>query len=135
MGTKASIGMVTDNGKVKCVGVQFSGMIDWTGKQLLANYNDKKSISKLMKKGYIWSLGESVETTKYGLDVDGWTEYNSDKPEIRYTTEAGFFGDELWYKCGIDAEYRYLFKDGEWWVCYDNDAGEVIEKIAKCLEF
>lgn len=121
MGTKASIGMVTGNGKVKCVGVQFSGMIDWTGRQLLANYNDKKSISKLMKKGYIWSLGESVETTKYGLDVDGWSE--GDKPEICYTTESVYFGDELWEECGIDAEYNYLFKDGEWWVRYYNDAG------------
>lgn len=136
MGTKAAIGIVTKNGKVKCVGVQFDGYVNGVGTKLLENYTDERSISKLMERGYIWSLGESVETTKYGLDVDGWM--NGDKPEIAYTTKDGFFGEELYTECDIDSLYQYLYKDGEWWVKKFDDIRKLKDAIGvaefnKCI--
>ena len=108
MATRALIGYVTDNGKVRGNYNHFDGYPEHVGAILLEEYRTPEAVNALTQYE-IRVLNTSREDVGHFEAV----EYFEDGNEQRsWDNAAHFFGD--WDLCGT--EYHYLLDAGEWTV-------------------
>ncbi|MDL2319805.1 hypothetical protein LJC45_01590 [Alistipes sp. OttesenSCG-928-B03] len=108
MATACKIGIVKENGKVECVCCWYNGNPDNAGQTLANHYDTYEKTSKLIDKGQIMELAETIRKTRF-QKPEGWVTEADCKP-ITYMTQAAFF------RADHGQRYTYLFKDGQWWM-------------------
>ena len=64
MGTRATIGIERNNGKVKFIVAYWDGYLEYTGKMLAEHYMDMDKVSKLVNGGWVESIQATVEGSK-----------------------------------------------------------------------
>ena len=110
MGTRATIGIERDNGKVKFIVAYWDGYLEYTGKMLAEHYMDMDKVSRLVNGGWVESVKETLEDTKRTPQEKVLYESVSTKTVSLKTFLAQ------------DSAYNYLFtKDGKWKVYMWND--------------
>ena len=139
MATRSNIGIKLANGKVEAIYCHWNGYLSYNGKMLLKYYNTEEKIKKLIALGDISVLKEKVAPPKgkkhsYNEPIENVTvAYHRDRKEefnmLKFDSEEKYFGPDN----NSDSEYRYLFKDGKWFV---SDHGKKLKKItlAMCEE-
>ena len=103
MGTRATIGIERDNGKVSFILAYWDGYLSHTGKVLNEHYLDKGKVSKLVNGGWVECMKEElndIERTPQEKVVD-------ESVGTRTVALNNFLNQ--------DSEFNYLFtKDGKW---------------------
>ena len=121
MATRSIIGQVQANGKIKTIYCHWDGYLEHVG-QTLANYYDTdEKVSELVALGDLSTLGPDLGekhtrddalkargpiTTAYGRDLE------QDGAEAQEFSSVEEF---IEYGGNVDAEFLYLFEDGEGW--------------------
>lgn len=138
MSTRSRIGIPIRGGKIKSIYCHSDGYPSYNGKVLMENYTDIAKIQAMLEMGDMSSLGAELgEKHDFGQrgDSDVCTFYRRDRGEKNVSAkviaekEFGEWVDQS------DAEYIYLFKDGQWYVA-DNEWGNpelVFETVADVL--
>jgi len=132
MGTRSRIGMKQLDGSVKSIYCHWDGYPDGVGKELALNYLDPEKVKKLISLGDISSLHARVEP-------DPGEEHSFDRPKkditVAYHRDRGEEYNEarvnktvLEYSKSDLEEYGYLYFDGVWFLCSNNEEGwEILE--------
>jgi hypothetical protein len=139
MSTRSRIGILNGNDAITSVYCHSDGYPSWNGKVLLENYQTTEKITELLSYGDISSLYPSIGT-KHGFDLSQRPEgvstfYKRDRNETDVdanTSPASEYGT-LCDSC--DAEFAYLFKEGEWYVSPVKSGGKRLkfERVADVL--
>ena len=105
MSTRSAIGYMRTDGTVRAVYCHWDGYLNGVGKTLIENY-DLIGVNDLLDLGYISSLAETIEGTKF---------YERDRGED--PVEAREFKSEYemvdWFSW---SEYFYILNDDKWYV-------------------
>lgn len=119
MATRSNIGVQYLDGSIHMVYCHWDGYLSNNGKILLDNYKTFEEVKKLIIKGDISSLGETVAKTEYYVDKG---------EEIH---EATFYRN---VREAIEdmQEYMYLFRESEN-VWYVSNHGEIMVKLDQKL--
>ena len=87
------------------------------GVLLFENYKEEHEVEELLVNDeYISSLGDTVETTKYGGEQNNQSYSREDNIQLFLEEDLINDAENCW------ADYIYLFKNGEWYVaeCYED---------------
>ena len=121
MATKSYIGIEnTKNRTVRAIYCHWDGYPEYVGAMLHLHYQDADKINALLNGGDISILGKSIEKSdehSFETPVDGYTVfYYRDGGQIKRNTmlENEHEYRMEWFSKS-DANYIYLYKDGEWW--------------------
>lgn len=139
MSTRSRIGMVLPNGNIKHIYCHSDGYPSYNGDMLVKHYQDPKKIASLLRHGDLSSLGAELGE-KHGFDYrdrpeNQCTFYRRDRGEKDVAAKVTAEKDFGEWCDQSDAEYIYLFKDGQWYVA-DNEWGNpelTFETVADVL--
>ena len=118
MGTRSNIGMVQENGTVKCVYCHWDGYPDNNGLLLVRHWKTKEKIEDMLDLGDMSSLGSELghihdfDKSNAPENEHFCTFYGRDRGES--DVEAQIMTKEDFSKGFAGAEYVYLFEDGKW---------------------
>ena len=129
MSTRSYIGKVEKDGRVKAIYCHWDGYISNNGRILESSYKDEKKIDELLSLGALSSLGEEIgnkvdfdkrisDTDYYERTKNQCVSYWRDRGEefsIHESKNLPEF-EKFIKKIAWDAEYVYLFNNGEWFV-------------------
>ena len=105
MGTRATIGIERNNGKVKFIVAYWDGYLEYTGKMLAEHYMDIDKVSRLVNGGWVEVVKSTLEDTPKFIEGDV-------RPKVVATKNM----------LNQSVAYNYLFtKDGKWKVYMWND--------------
>jgi hypothetical protein len=139
MSTRSAIGVM--HGDVcKAIYCHSDGYLSYNGKVLLEHYDSAKA-NHLVSMGDMSALGKVIgdkinfnDRMEYATDnvATQCRFYGRDRDEtgIEFKT---FFNDQELFE-GVDAEYFYVLKDGDWYVSEGNDWTLLSEALAKEME-
>ena len=126
MATRSRIGILNDDGTVDSIYCHWDGYLSHNGKILFEHYTDPAVVQELIALGDISSLG-IVIGEKHPFDFnsndDDWEAMYGHMCQV-YGRDRGETGDDAAHSNSIeefsaincDAEFYYLFCDGEWLV-------------------
>lgn len=103
MATRSTIAIELGSGEVLQVYCHWDGYISHNGKMLVNHYNDELSIIKLLSKGYISSLKETIATSEFIND-----KHNEETSVNRFASYKDYIANN------DGQEFDYIFKNGEW---------------------
>lgn len=121
MATRSIIGQVQENGKIKAIYCHWDGYPEYVGQTLANFYDTEEKVSELIALGDLSTLGPNIGekhsqedasksqvtmTTAYGRDLE---REGSEAQEFSSVEEF------IEYGRNVDAEFLYLFEDGEGW--------------------
>ena len=121
MATRSIIGQVQRNGKIKAIYCHWDGYVEYVGQTLANFYDTDEKVSELIELGDLSTLGPNIGekhsqedvlkgngtmTTAYGRDLE---REGSEAQEFSSVEEF------IEYGRNVDAEFLYLFEDGEGW--------------------
>lgn len=124
MSTNANVGIVNEDKTIDTIYVHFDGYLDCVGKQLLEHWTDPEQIKKLMQLGDLSILGEQIGGKQ---NFNKWDEksclaYHRDRGEDWESVAPEHYDDIDSYMLENDwQQYNYLFVDGEWTWCANNN--------------
>lgn len=136
MSTRSRIGMQDTRGNIRVIYCHHDGYIkDGVGETLFRHYQDETKINALLDGGAIFCLGSRLDkpaghppgspvsdrTIFYRRDVG---EEGAWHDASEYHSLSAFIEAVI----DLDAEYAYLYKNGEWFVCDMSE--DVMEFIA-----
>lgn len=122
MSTNCDIAQKTDDGKVRVIYSHWDGYPQYVGKMLLEHYNVQEKIEALLNFGDMSILEATPE---------GSTFYHRDRGEEWEDVQPRIFDDEKSFLSRRDInEWNYLFKDGQWFVCF----GKELVPLSKVIE-
>lgn len=103
MGTRATIGIERNDGKVSFILAYWDGYLSYTGKVLNEHYLDKGKVSKLVNGGWVECVKEELKDIEHTPQ-----EKVLDESVGTRTVSLNTFLKQ-------DSEYNYLFtKEGKW---------------------
>lgn len=121
MATRSNIGIQYSDNSVRMVYCHWDGYPSHNGKILLNNYKTFDEVKKLIERGEISSLGETIAKTEY------------------YVDKGEEFCEAIYYKNAEEAkrkmqEYMYLFREAEntWYV--SNHRGTLLKLDQKLID-
>lgn len=106
MGTRATIGIERDNGKVKFIVAFWDGYLEYTGKMLAEHYMDMDKVSKLVNRGWVESIKATVEDSER-MPQERIVDTSVRPKTVSLTT---FLNQSI--------AYNYLFTKDEKWKVY-----------------
>jgi len=106
MATRATIGMVTDEGYIRYIYSHWDGYLDGVGATLLENYNTTAQVEELLEMGDVSILEDSIENSKF---------YHRDWGEL-LNTVCALETDSL---SDLGQEFNYVWTGDEWIVGFD----------------
>ena len=123
MGTRALIGK-RQGDKVRFIYNQNDGYVEHLGKILVKHYNDSSRVDYLLDLGDINHLDSSLEKTKTGY-VRLYTSYDKKTGERIDRAKLAEECDIMEFIANrVGGEgYFYLWDNGSWWVCLDEERG------------
>jgi len=130
MGTRSRIGYQLKNGIVSSYH-HWDGYPEWLGKTLVQHYNTAEKVTALIDGGDMsscWSnsiWGEDLPEGEYSPEY--YTARGEDMNDVAPQLAESF--TEYMEQCSnCNAEYAYIFNDGEWF-CYDSyeTPGKVVD--------
>lgn len=112
MGTKAQIGIVTKNGKVKNVYLGHHGYVEHAGKILQEHYSSTEKANALIDGGWMSIIKPEMKPEDYYFPT------GEGNKNIKMDEHVGAY----WLRCREDVfiEYAYLW-DGEKWLVWGED--------------
>lgn len=118
MGTRAHVGILEHNKKIKFIFVSFDGQPDSLGRTLYNEYDSATKIRLLLAMGDAAFLADNLDDCEF---------YTRDRGEERMDTCAKEADNEDVFKYDSGAiDYSYLFKDDKWFVShYGSDFKEL----------
>lgn len=104
MTTECAIGIELSNGRIHGVTCYYDGYLYGTGRMLLHNYRTEDAVEKLINLGNIVFLGVNIWATEYFIR-------DKNEPHQKDRMFENYDDFERYYN---NAQYFYLFKQGEW---------------------
>lgn len=131
MATRSFIGKLLPDGRIRAIYCHSDGYPEWNGAMLVHYYNTDEKIDALLNLGDLSSLEPSIEKPaghSFDLPHEGYTiAYRRDRGPAQDDAQRSvvFSSDPRFRRSAADcgAEYAYLWKDGEWWVCLPSQKG------------
>ena len=110
MATRSTISVVLESGYVQSIYCHYDGYLDHNGAILASHYNTQESVEELVELGDCSVLKPTLaDSIFYSRDHGESLKYDLYKTEEEYRREL--------YR----HEYNYLFKDGVWYVSFDDN--------------
>jgi len=106
MATRATIGMVTDEGYIRYIYSHWDGYLKGVGATLLENYNTDAQVAELIENGDVSELAPTIEDSVF---------YHRDKGEL-LNTVCALETDSL---SDLSPEFNYVWTGSEWLVGYE----------------
>ena len=122
MATRAMIGMLRDDGTVRAIYSHWDGYPAHVGILLKTFYDTADTVTALLDRGDVSSLGPNIEETNFYSTRGGEDIFAKEFKDI---VEAVQYYTECW------CEYFYVFEDGIWMV---RDYHGVNRSLAGVLE-
>lgn len=122
MATRSTIAVQLEDGTVQQVYCHWDGYLSNNGRILHSYYNSFALAKELVQLGDISTLGRrAIPFLAHSFDnpeKDTTVYYGRDRGEA--DTEPRVFADFNDYQANVDAQgYEYIFRNGEWLVCFD----------------
>ena len=124
MATRSFIGKLLPDGTIRAIYCHSDGYPEWNGAMLVHYYSTHERIDALLDLGDISCLETSIEKPAghtFGDSIEGYTVASSrDRGEKGQDNKSVNFHSDTSFRRSAnncDAQYAYLWKDGEWWVC------------------
>lgn len=128
MSTHSTISVKLPDGKIRSVYCHFDGMIQSNGRMLVEHYNSQELAEQLTSLGHLSYIAPLFEPTSESghcfedpepLITVVYSRDRGEKDQIPnvWNSEEEFSND--FENKSFKQEYNYLFKDGEWYVCWD----------------
>lgn len=113
MGTKSTINLKTNEGRIKSIYCHWDGYPDNQLPILTEHYDTYEKVDALMELGDLSSLDKSIECPEghsFKTPVDGYcVAYGRDRGEENTSYSLHISKLDIYKE-----EFNYLFKDGEW---------------------
>ena len=136
MSTNSTIAVQHADGSVSQVYCHWDGYVSWNGKMLIEHYNTLEKAEALVALGWISSLYPSIECPEghsFETPVKGYTVVYGRDRGTENCEPATFETLSEYFLDGMDEEYNYLFRNGEWEVIsYKTDNQRI--SVAEALE-
>lgn len=123
MATRSTIAVQLEDGSVRQIYAHWDGYLSHNGRILQEHYNNSDRAQQLVALGDISVLAERInplgDTHTFDTpEEDVTVYYGRDRGEK--DTEPRVFADFDDYQKNVDAQgYEYIFRNGEWFVCFD----------------
>ena len=101
MATRATIGMVTDEGYIRYIYSHWDGYLKGVGATLLENYNTDAQVAELIENGDVSELADTIEDSVF---------YHRDRGEL-LNTVCPLETDSL---TDLREEFAYVWTGSEW---------------------
>jgi len=112
MGTRSCIGIETASG-IRSIYCAFDGYLEGgVGQILVEYYSSPSAINSLLNRGDVYSLYESLNSTKFFKELKDYRLVSKDGFEAQEFASREEFFDNATFHDG--AEYVYLFSANEW---------------------